>query len=405
MRGEPIIVKQLLTKAKDSAMLAIEFYNKPAVNFKSEGFITMMCIAWTGLFHAYFFKNKIKPYYRKNENSKRSRYKTITIEIADGEKIKENKWWELSECLNNFYKSESNNPVRKNLEFFYKIRNMIEHRNNPELDPNLYAECQANILNFNNFLKEHFGEKHSLDYMLSYTIQMFKSNKNLFEATNSELKKKNALEIVEFIKSFRTSLSSDVFESPEYAYKVVLIQVKNHESKDALPLKFINEKDLTDEQKEQLKNMGIVLIKEKAISQDNIPANFTLTYAQLKEKVKKRSPQIQHNYFEKIKKYLRIRYDNQLAYKRIYNPKSSKSQCTYYYDEKIIDEFVKICPPINESNRTVFEQVIQVIDQYLSAKKDNPAADTSALEQQIDHLVYRLYELTEEEIRIIENKK
>jgi len=92
MRGEPIIVKQLLTKAKDSAMLAIEFYNKPAVNFKSEGFITMMCIAWTGLFHAYFFKNKIKPYYRKNENSKRSRYKTITIEIADGEKIKENKW-------------------------------------------------------------------------------------------------------------------------------------------------------------------------------------------------------------------------------------------------------------------------------------------------------------------------
>jgi hypothetical protein len=312
-----------------------------------------------------YFKNKINPYYKKNETSNRSRYETITIELEDGKKLIEKKWWELSKCLKQFYGSNTNHPVRKNLEFFASIRNMIVHRNIPELDPNIYAECQANILNFNDFLKEHFGDKHKMDYMLSYTIQMFNSNKNFFEATKSELKKKNALEIVEFI----------------------------------------NEKDLTDEQKEQLKNMGIVLIKEKAISQDNIPANFTLTYAQLKEKVKKRSPQIQHNYFEKIKKYLRIRYDNQLAYKRIYNPKSSKSQCTYYYDEKIIDEFVKICPPINESNRTVFEQVIQVIDQYLSAKKDNPAADTSALEQQIDHLVYRLYELTEEEIRIIENKK
>ena len=59
MRGEPIIVKQLLTKAKDSAMLAIEFYNKPAVNFKSEGFIIMMCIAWTSLFHAYILKIKL----------------------------------------------------------------------------------------------------------------------------------------------------------------------------------------------------------------------------------------------------------------------------------------------------------------------------------------------------------
>ena len=37
-----------------------------------------------------------------------------------------------------------------------------------------------------------------------------------------------------------------------------------------------------------------------------------------------------------------------------------------------------------------------------SAKKENPAADTSSLEAEIDQLVYRLYGLTEEEIKIIE---
>ena len=404
MRGEPIIVKQLLQKAKDSALLAIEFYNKPAVNFKSEGFITMMCIAWTSLFHAYFFKNKIKPYYKKNENKKKARYETIPIKLSNGKTINEYKWWELTECLNKYYQSKTNHPVKKNLEFFCEIRNMIVHRNIPELDSNLYAECQANILNFNDFLKEHFGDKHSIDYMLSYTIQMFKSNRNLFEATKSELKKKNAIEIVEFIKLFRSSLSSDVFESPEYAYKAVLIQVKNHESKEALPLKFINVKDLTDEQKEQLKNMGIVLIKEKTISQDNIPGNFTLTHAQLREKVTERLPHIQHDYYEKIKKYLRIRYDNHLTYKRIHNPKSLKSQCTYYYDEKIIDEFAKMCPPITPATKPIVSQIEAFVVKVLAAKKDNPQADTGTWEREIDRLVYELYELTDAEIAIVEGK-
>jgi adenine-specific DNA-methyltransferase len=35
----------------------------------------------------------------------------------------------------------------------------------------------------------------------------------------------------------------------------------------------------------------------------------------------------------------------------------------------------------------------------------NPQADTSPLEQEIDMLVYRLYGLTEDEIRIVEGEK
>jgi hypothetical protein len=37
----------------------------------------------------------------------------------------------------------------------------------------------------------------------------------------------------------------------------------------------------------------------------------------------------------------------------------------------------------------------------LLAKQQNPDADTSQLEHQIDQLVYKLYDLTEEEIKII----
>jgi hypothetical protein len=46
-----------------------------------------------------------------------------------------------------------------------------------------------------------------------------------------------------------------------------------------------------------------------------------------------------------------------------------------------------------------------LVDRILSAKKADPKADTSALEQEIDRLVYELYGLTEEEIAVVENKK
>ncbi len=42
--------------------------------------------------------------------------------------------------------------------------------------------------------------------------------------------------------------------------------------------------------------------------------------------------------------------------------------------------------------------------QILKTKKSNPQADTTELEREIDLLVYQLYGLTEEEIKIIEGK-
>lgn len=41
----------------------------------------------------------------------------------------------------------------------------------------------------------------------------------------------------------------------------------------------------------------------------------------------------------------------------------------------------------------------------LFAKKQNPDADTTDLETQIDQLVYKLYNITPEEIKIIEGGK
>lgn len=51
------------------------------------------------------------------------------------------------------------------------------------------------------------------------------------------------------------------------------------------------------------------------------------------------------------------------------------------------------------------QEIIAIVDQILAIKKSNPSANTTVLESQIDQLVYKLYNLIDEEIKIIEEKK
>ncbi|MGQ9846779.1 MAG: restriction endonuclease, partial [Bacteroidales bacterium] len=59
-------------------------------------------------------------------------------------------------------------------------------------------------------------------------------------------------------------------------------------------------------------------------------------------------------------------------------------------------------PPITSTNQPIVAQIEALVDKILTAKKQNPQADTSHWEREIDRLVYKLYDLTEEEIRIVE---
>ena len=48
--------------------------------------------------------------------------------------------------------------------------------------------------------------------------------------------------------------------------------------------------------------------------------------------------------------------------------------------------------------------IIALVDKILAAKKANPQADTSKEEAEIDRLVYQLYGLSEDEIKIVEGR-
>ncbi|WJI95511.1 DUF7149 domain-containing protein [Helicobacter pylori] len=56
-----------------------------------------------------------------------------------------------------------------------------------------------------------------------------------------------------------------------------------------------------------------------------------------------------------------------------------------------------------KSNQPTADKIIALVDKILQAKAKDSKANTQELEQEIDALVYQLYNLTDEEIKIIEN--
>jgi hypothetical protein len=59
-------------------------------------------------------------------------------------------------------------------------------------------------------------------------------------------------------------------------------------------------------------------------------------------------------------------------------------------------------PKPNPNSDTIESQIVKIVTVIIDAKTTNMHADTSGLESEIDHLVYRLYDLTLEEISVIE---
>ncbi len=73
----------------------------------------------------------------------------------------------------------------------------------------------------------------------------------------------------------------------------------------------------------------------------------------------------------------------------------------YRYKKAFIERLP--IPKITEKNQELARKITALVDKILQAKEEDPKANTQELEKEIDALVYQLYNLTDEEIKIIEN--
>lgn len=306
-------VKNLLNKSKDSALLAVEIYNKPRVAFRSYGYIVLMQIAWASLLHAIFEKQGIKYFYKKNK---------VRYEKVSGDK----KSWDLTKCVKEYYKN-SNSPERKNLEFFIGIRDKIEHRFLPEIDNDIFGECQAMLINYESLLAKEFGEKESINENLVFSLQF---SKVLHETQKNIEKIKKTAEyktVSSFISDYRKALKKNILSSLNYNFRVYLIpKIANHKNSSDFALEFIKFDPANPKEVDKFSHL-IAAIKEKQVPMEGYTAGKVAkkVYEALKDKMPanwKFNASSQH---VRCWKYYNVRPANNSQ-----NPKKTNSKYCFY---------------------------------------------------------------------------
>lgn len=247
----PEQVEELVVKARDSAILAIDIYNRPIAAFRSQGYIVMMVIAWTALFHAIYESGKIDYFYKNKDGSDK---------LIDGDK----KAWELDKCLDSCGNLISD-AAKENLRLFISLRNKIEHRYVPAFDLDIFGECQAMLLNFENIISEKFGSYYALNNSLSFPLQVSSVRSNAQAKVLKKVQSQHYEELKEYISTYRSSLDDCVFSDNQYSFRVFLIpQVGNHRSSSDCAVEFVQYNPEHPEEFESIKK-DIALIKEKRV--------------------------------------------------------------------------------------------------------------------------------------------
>ncbi|EOX8342814.1 TPA: Eco57I restriction-modification methylase domain-containing protein [Campylobacter coli] len=102
-------------------------------------------------------------------------------------------------------------------------------------------------------------------------------------------------------------------------------------------------------------------------------------------------------------KYI-LAFMNSNCYKWLITLKTNLIQTgSYAYGAKDKIERLPI-PKINSKNEKLADELINSVDEILKAKEQDKNANTQELENKINSLVYKLYNLTDDEIKIIEGK-
>lgn len=244
------IIDDLIDKARESALLAVQTYNNPLTKFRMPGYLALMHIAFTALFHA-IFEHKGVDYTHKDTDGKPI--------ILDGD----TKAWELSECVDCYYRGETL-PERENLRFLTKLRNKIEHRYLPPLDLTLSGHCQASLLNFEALLKKEFGPFFALGQSLALALQFSEIEPSQREVIK-HIQAKEYSTIRTFIDSYQNDLPLDVLQSPQYSFRVYLIpRIGNHATSSDRAIEFVHyDPTNPDEMKQYEKD--VALIKERRV--------------------------------------------------------------------------------------------------------------------------------------------
>jgi len=241
----PVEVERFVVKARQAAMLALDIYNRPATLFKTEGFVVMMIIAWTSLLHAIFERRGTQCFYTEPDGSP---------QMVDGDE----KAWELARCIKEFYPGITDG-VTKNLEFMIGLRNKIEHRFAPAIDPGVVGCCQAMLLNFDDLLSREFGAYYAIRESLAVPLQTAHMRDASAQSALKRFQGEHYEDLKEYVESFYGSLTDEVFQDERFSFRVYLIpKIANHRQSSDAAFEFVKVDRNNPEDMDQLRKIALI---------------------------------------------------------------------------------------------------------------------------------------------------
>jgi hypothetical protein len=240
--------EELLIKSREAMLCAVQTFNNPNIQFKSETFIILSNIAWTYLLHAFYKSKGIEYRWHKKVNN-RNKY--------DKTKRGAFKYWELERCLDDS-KCPIDKVVISNLKFLIGLRHEIEHQMTTNLDEYLSARFQACCLNYNTEIKKLFGNRYGIDNHLSFSLQF----SSITEDHANQLRPFTDLpaHIYSYINAFDAEIEDTAFNDARYSYRVLYVpKLVNHKGKADKVIEFIK----ADSPEALLLNKEYVVIKDR----------------------------------------------------------------------------------------------------------------------------------------------
>lgn len=204
---------RLLAKSRESALAAVRVYNDPMSGYRSETFIVLMIIAWNSLFQAILERSQTDYYERDQDDSQ--------VLIDDRPKV-----LDTVKLIDMVLAGREYRAVRKNLEFFLKLRNMIAHRYLPALDIKIAGEAQAMLLNYEELLVLKFGDEAAIGDRLTVPLQLseFRHDSTMLTSLR-KVQAQLPTDVTSYLANHRIGLEDEILKDRRYCFNIFLVPI------------------------------------------------------------------------------------------------------------------------------------------------------------------------------------
>ena len=275
-----------LIRAREAICLAVQVFNSPTTNFKTEIFSVLANIAWTYLMHEYYARKGNK------------------IADANGRTVELSVLLRRNDC-------PLSAGIKNNLNAIKAIRDDVEHKLLGQSDPLWQTLFQACCLNFDKTISDLFGSQLSLQQDLAVALQFAKLNIDQI-ATVEQYGIPPHIEALD--ARLREGMQEEQLNDLEYKFRVVY--TIDSASKSQAHIRFVHP---GSEEGKQIRN---ILVKDR-------PADELYPYKpdKVRKLVAERTgkPFTSHNHTQAWKRY-KPRPANKVAHPE----KTNRDYCIYH---------------------------------------------------------------------------